>query len=159
MYYGVGDSALNAAPYALTGQPPEKPGYLQNSFGGSVGSPLNIPHIYNGGSKTFYFVNYNGKRGENPFDQFSTVPTLIERQGNFSQTTYTTGLEAGKPVAIFNPITNTPYANNTLPQINPAAKGLLQYIPLPNLPGAYQNFHFVTSANSDRSPSSSSRTT
>jgi trimeric autotransporter adhesin len=149
LYYGVGDSALNASPYALTGQPPEKPGYLQNSFGGSVGGPLNIPHIYNGGSKTFYFINYNGKRGENPFDQFSTVPTLLERQGNFSQTTYTTGLEAGKPIAIFNPVTNTPYANNTLPQINPAAQGLLQYIPLPNLPGAYQNFHFVTSANSD----------
>ena len=45
LYYGVGDSALNASPYSLTGQPTEKPGYLQNSFGGSVGGPLNIPHI------------------------------------------------------------------------------------------------------------------
>jgi hypothetical protein len=149
LYYGVGDSALNASPYSLTGQPTEKPGYLQNSFGGSVGGPLNIPHIYNGGSKTFYFINYNGKRGENPFDQFSTVPTLLERQGNFSQTTYTSGAEAGLPVEIFNPVTHAAYANNTIPQINPAAQGLLQYIPLPNLPGNYQNFHFVTSANSD----------
>ena len=149
LYYGVGDSALNASPYSLTGQPTEKPGYLQNSFGGSVGGPLNIPHIFHGGSKTFYFINYNGKRGENPFDQFSTVPTLLERQGNFSQTIYTTGAEAGRPVQIFNPATNTAYANATIPQINPAARGLLQYIPPPNLPGSYQNFHFVTSANSD----------
>jgi hypothetical protein len=84
LYYGVGDSALNASPFALTGQPAEKPAYVQNSFGGSVGGPLNIPHIYHGGTKTFYFINYNGKHGDNPFDQFSTVPTLLERQGNFS---------------------------------------------------------------------------
>jgi hypothetical protein len=150
LYYGVGDSALNASPYSLTGQPTEKPPYLQNSFGGSVGGPLNIPHIYHGGAKTFYFINYNGKRAENPFDQFSTVPTPLERQGNFSETTYSSGTQAGPlPVRIFNPATNTQYANNTIPQINPAAQALLQYIPLPNLPGSYQNFHYVTSANSD----------
>src|SRR5208337_5194676 len=33
LYYGVGDSALNASPFALTGQPTEKPAYFQNSFG------------------------------------------------------------------------------------------------------------------------------
>jgi trimeric autotransporter adhesin len=148
IYYGIGDSALNASPYSLTGQPTEKPSYLQNSFGGSVGGPLNIPHLYHGGSRTFYFVNYNGKRAENPFDQFSTVPTLLERQGDFSQTTFTSGGQV-LPVRIFNPATNTQYANNTIPQINPVAQGLLQYIPLPNLPGSYQNFHYVTSANSD----------
>lgn len=149
IYYGVGDSALNASPYSLTGQPTEKPGYLQNSFGGSVGGPLNIPKIYQGGSKTFYFVNFNGRHGENPFDQFSIVPTLLERQGNFSQTAYTSGPAAGQPVQIFNPATNLPYPNETLPQINPAAAALLQYIPLPNLPGNYQNFHYVTSAESN----------
>ncbi len=148
LYYGVGDSALNASPFSLTGQPTEKPAYLQNSFGGSVGGPLNIPHIYNGGAKTFYFINYNGKRAENPFDQFSTVPTPLERHGNFSQTTFTSGGQV-LPVRIFNPATNTQYANNTIPQLNPAAQALLQYIPLPNLPGAFQNFHFVTSANSN----------
>jgi hypothetical protein len=147
IYYGVGDSALNAAPFSLTGEPVTKPGYLQNSFGGSIGGPLNIPKIYQGGAKTFYFINYNGKRGENPFDQFSTVPTLLERQGNFSQTTYTSGANAGQAVEIFNPATNTPFPSNTIPHINPAAAGLLPFIPLPNLPGNFQNFHFVTSAN------------
>jgi hypothetical protein len=159
LYYGVGDSALNASPFSITGQPTEKPAYLQNTFGGSLGGPLNIPHIYHGGTKTFYFINYNGKRAENPFDQFSTVPTLQERQGNFSAVTYTSGLEAGKPVEVFNPATNTPYAGNVIPgfssQTCPSsgpstgAAGLLQYIPCPNLPGNFQNFHFVTSANSD----------
>jgi hypothetical protein len=148
IYYGIGDSALNAAPYSLTGQPVIKPSYEQNSFGGSIGGPLNIPKIYHGGDKTFFFVNYNGKRGENPFDQFSTVPTLLERQGNFSQTVYTSGSNAGQPVQIFNPATNTQFPNNTIPRINPAAAGLLPYIPLPNLPGNSQNFRFITSANS-----------
>ena len=145
IYYGVGDSALNAAPFSLTPEAIENPAYEQNSFGGSVGGPLNIPHIYNGGSKTFYFVNFNGKHGKNPFDQFSTVPTVLEREGNFSQTTYA----SGQPVVIFNPATNTPFAGNTIPQINPAAAGLLQYIPLPNLPGTSQNFRYVISAVSD----------
>lgn len=153
IYYGIGDSALNAAPYALLGEPATNPSYVQNSFGGSIGGPLNIPKIYHGGAKTFFFVNYNGKRGENPFDQFSTVPTLLERQGNFSQSAYTSGPDAGKPVEIYNPTTNTPFpcnpTCNTLPGISPTALGLLNYIPLPNLPGNYQNFHFVTSAVND----------
>src|SRR5579863_1215415 len=78
LYYGVGDSALNAAPYALAGEPATNPSYEQNTFGGSIGGPLNIPKIYHGGAKTFFFVNYNGKRAQNPFDQFSTVPTLLQ---------------------------------------------------------------------------------
>jgi hypothetical protein len=160
IYYGIGDSALNAAPYELTGQRPTQPGYLQNSFGGSVGGPLNIPHIYHGGAKTFFFANYNGKRGENPFDQFSTVPTLLERQGNFNGVLYTTGPSAGKQVQIYDPATNAPFSGNTIPgfasQTCPwsgssgsIAGGLLQYIPCPNLPGNFQNFHFVTSATND----------
>ncbi|MGA9977116.1 MAG: TonB-dependent receptor, partial [Candidatus Sulfotelmatobacter sp.] len=166
VYYGVGDAALNAAPFSLTGQPVEKPGYLQNSFGGSVGGPLNIPHIYHGGTKTFYFVNFNGKHGENPFDQFSTVPTLQERQGNFSGIDYASGEEKGQQVQLFNPATNTPFLGNQipLPTFSPSgaciptagaascvALGLLNYIPLPNLAnaGTFQNFHFVTAAISD----------
>lgn len=148
IYYGTANSALNAAPFALTGEPAVNPAYAQNNFGGSIGGPLNIPKIYHGGTKTFFFVNYNGKRGESPFDQFSTVPTLLERQGNFSQTINTSGASAGKPVQIVDPATGIPFPNNTLPQINPVAQGLLQYIPKPNLPGSYQNFIFITSENS-----------
>ena len=142
IYYGIGDSVLNAAPYALAGEPATNPAYVQNSFGASVGGPLNIPKLYHGGTKTFFFVNYNGRRGENPFDQFSTVPTLLERQGNFSQTQL-----KGQAVTIKDPATGSPFASDTLPQINPIAQGLLQYISTPNLPGDFQNFHFVTSAN------------
>jgi hypothetical protein len=133
--------------YSLTGAPVIRPEYLRSSFGGSLGGPLNIPKTYHGGTKTFFFANYNGRRGSNPVDQFSTVPTMLERQGNFSQTTYTTGPQTGQLVKLINPATGTPFPNNILPQINPVAKELLQYIPEPNVPGSFQNFHFVTSAN------------
>ncbi|MFZ0992741.1 MAG: TonB-dependent receptor [Candidatus Sulfotelmatobacter sp.] len=174
IYYGIGDSALNAAPYALNGRV-TNPSYEQNSFGGSVGGPLNIPKIYHGGTKTFFFANYNGRRGENPFDQFSTVPSLLERQGNFSALCLTGFNSAGvcndvnssgqtiDQIYSVNPVTgSTPYAGNVIPGFasqtcpwnaasGPAniAAGLLEYIPCPNLPGDTQNFHYVTSTTSD----------
>jgi hypothetical protein len=150
LYYSIGDSALSAAPYSLTGIPQAKPAYEQNRFGGSFGGPLNIPKIYHGGDKTFFFVNYTGLRGDNPFDGFSTVPTLLEREGNFSEaTTSSRGGEPALPVKIYDPSTNAEFPNNTLPSINPAAAALLKFIPLPNLPGSQKNFYFATSTVSD----------
>jgi hypothetical protein len=122
LYYSVGDAALDAAPYSLTGDPVAKPGYIQNRFGGAMGGPLNIPKLFNGGNKTFFFLNYNGTRGENPFDQFSTVPTAEERMGIFP--------------------------NGTVSSIDPVAQRILDggFIPEPNIPGrTTQNFHFITS--------------
>ncbi len=146
VYYSANDAALNAAPFSLTGEPTTNPAYLQQRFGAAVGGPLIIPHIYNGAAKTFFFVHYNGTLGDTPYSFFSTVPTLLERSGNFSQT-----LVNGQPVQIFNPATGLPFANSSIPQsmINSAAQGLLAYIPMPNLPGQVQNFRYITAAKSD----------
>jgi trimeric autotransporter adhesin len=151
VFYTAGSDALSAAPYALTGQATAKPSYMQNNFGASFGGPLNIPKVYNGGSKTFFFVNYNGSRGKNPFDAFSTVPTAAERLGDFSGSSY-----QGSPAQIFNPFTGAAVPGNNLQNsgltLSPIAQGLLTYIPTPNLPGAAsdtQNFQYVTSNNSD----------
>ena len=153
LYYTAGDSALNAAPYSLTGQPSTKPGYLQQRFGVNLGGPLNIPKIYQGGTKTFFFFNYNGALANNPFDAFSTVPTLEERAGNFAGTTITTRDSSGAPVVVpvqlYDPVTHQPIPGNQITSIDSAAAGLLQYIPLPNLPGDRQNFHYVTSKTSN----------
>ncbi len=148
IFYSAGDSALDAKPYSLTGAGTAKPEYMQQRFGASVGGPLKIPHVYDAGTKTFFFINYFGNRSDNPFDSFATVPTLAERNGDFSATTVRNGRKAGQPVTIINPATGQPFSNNQIPatMINPAAAGLLDYIPLPNLPGDSQNFHFVTSA-------------
>lgn len=153
LYYGIGDSALNAAPYALVGEPATNPSYQQNSFGGSIGGPLNIPKIYHGGTKTFFFANYNGRRGENPFEDFSTVPTLLERQGNFSATDYS---GTTQPVQLYVPTTSTcasppagPVTSIPTNCLSPVAQNLLAYIPQPNLPGTFQNFEFITATHND----------
>ena len=145
VYYSANDAALNAAPFSLTGEPSPNPAYLQQRFGGNIGGPLIIPHLYNG-SKTFFFVHYNGTLGDTPYSYYSTVPTLAERAGNFSQT-----LVNGKPIQIYDPATGLPFANDTIPasMISPAAAGLLNYIPLPNLPGTVQNFRLVSAAKTD----------
>ena len=33
-----------------------------NTFGGSLGGPVTIPHLYSGKDKTFFFVDYEGNR-------------------------------------------------------------------------------------------------
>src|SRR5262249_39304911 len=45
-----------------------------------------------------------------------------------------------------NPQTGRLFDGNQIPagMIDPAAAGLLRYIPTPNLPGTTQNFHYVT---------------
>ena len=45
VYYSASDSALDAAPYALTDSPVDKAAYMRQRFGASVGGPLNIPGI------------------------------------------------------------------------------------------------------------------
>jgi trimeric autotransporter adhesin len=146
LYFQDDNSALDARPYSLTGQPSDKATYNQSHFGAFVGGPLNIPKIYHGGTKTFFFAGWNASRGSNPYDAFTTVPTLLERGGDFSGLTY----PDGKPVTIFDPTTGQPFLGNMIDptRINLAAKDLLQFIPLPNLPTAVQNFHYVTTESS-----------
>jgi len=153
LYFSDDTSALDATPYSITGVPTTKSDYNQAHFGANVGGPLNIPKIFHGGNKWFFFAGWNGSRGDSPYDLFSTVPTLAERDGNFSGATY----NDGTPVQIFNPVTGQQYQFNGVANaidpvlISSSAMALLQYIPLPNIPpnSFRQNFHFVTSGDSD----------
>ncbi|HYL10772.1 MAG TPA: TonB-dependent receptor, partial [Candidatus Acidoferrales bacterium] len=92
--------------------------------------------------------NYTGSRSKNPYDTFSTVPTLAERSGDFSNAKILSGPNAGAPVVIINPQTHLPFPGNMIPTIDPVAAGLLNFIPKPNLPGDFQNFHFAESVDS-----------
>ena len=155
LYFSDDTSTLDATPFSLSGFPIAKSQYNQARFGANVGGPLKIPKLFDGGNKWFFFAGWNGSRGDTPYDAFSTVPTLDERNGNFSNASYNNGA----PVQIFNPVNGQQYQFNGVPNaIDPtlfstAAKSLLQFIPLPNIPltSTGQNFHFVTSdaSNSD----------
>ena len=139
IFFNYGGSGLDAKSYSLNGQPETKAAYNQSRFGVTMGGPLNIPHIYKGGTQTFLFGSYTGARGTNPYDVFSTVPTPAERAGDFS----------ALPVQLIDPVTHTPLANNQIANINPAAAQLLSFIPAPNLPGNSRNFHFVSASPTD----------
>ncbi len=150
------NSVFDARPYSLTGQEIPKLPNSNVNFNFNVGGPLKIPRLFDGGDKTTFFITYGGTRGRNTQATTTTVPTLAERAGDFSQAQV-----RGQMVQIFDPSTGTlpntvrqPFPGNVIPsgRISPIARGLLTLIPLPNLPGDVQNFHLeqALKQNSDR---------
>ena len=136
--FTLDNSALDARPYSLTGQLVNKPSYAQSRIALSGGGPLRIPKVVDS-SKTFLFASYYATRSRNPYNATSTLPSALERTGDFSQAT---GLGT-----IYDPTTGAPFPNNAIPstRISPIATGLLSFIPLPNQPGQVQNYQIVNS--------------
>ncbi|HEX4750677.1 MAG TPA: TonB-dependent receptor [Bryobacteraceae bacterium] len=118
----------------LTGQP--KVSFQRHQFGGNVGGRI----IKN---KWFFFADYEGLRQAYPNTTIDTVPTVLQRQGNFSQT-YASN---GSLITIYDPASvvllnngtyqRTPFTNNTIPanRFNPVAVATLAAYPLPNTAG------------------------
>lgn len=156
IFESYGNSAFDARPYPLdVASSPQIPFYSQQ-LGASIGGPLYIPHIFNSKDKTSFFVNYNMQRAKSQFDSYASVPTLLERTGDFSQTIIPSGPFAGQSPVIYEPQSGalgprTPFPGNAIPMAmqNPAAVALLAYIPTPNLPGTVQNYHLQESLPSD----------
>jgi hypothetical protein len=135
------DSAFDARPYAITGVPSPKIGHYDDKLGANIGGPLKIPHIYNGSDRTFFFVNFTHDSNKSPVDTFSSVPTAAERAGDFSAI----GAQLYDPYSDINgPRPVFPGSMIPTSLINPAAAGILQYVPLPNLPGTVQNYQLQT---------------
>jgi hypothetical protein len=162
-YDTFGDSALNARPYSLYEANPPKISSWTESAGLNIGGPLKIPHLYDGTDKTFFYVNFGGTWSRTPIDEFATVPTLAERNGDFS----------ADNVQLYDPLSNLtgprtlmtnagcfqatpasplPPAGTCVPTnlISQQAINLLNYIPTPNIPVtnvAGQNFNFHLQTN------------
>ncbi len=99
-----------------------------------------IPKLLNWQRASFY-ITYQGMQSRNPYSQVSSVPTLAERDGDFSAAVVKT------PVTIYDPLSGAPFPGNIIPmtRFNSAAVGLLQYIPLPTFSGSVQNYRIVSS--------------
>ena len=107
----------------------------RNQFGGDIGGPLSIPHLYNGKDKTFFFVDYEAQRLRQGLVESGTVPTKAQRAGDFSAT----GLKA-----IYDPLTTTSSGARTQISCNgvlnvicpsriaPQATAILAYYPQAN---------------------------
>jgi hypothetical protein len=127
-----------------------------NQFGFTVGGPIAIPHFYNGKSKTFFFMDYQGTRQPGTVTDTTSVPTASMRQGIFTGLTNGSTGTGGSPVTIYNPFSigadpscpvtqptclRAPFPNNVIPQsmINPTATLWLGYFPQANSPSTVTN--------------------
>jgi hypothetical protein len=61
-----------------------RPVLRYNDFGFTFGGPVLIPHLYNGKNKTYFFYSQEFRRVVNYASVNAYVPTLAERQGDFS---------------------------------------------------------------------------
>jgi hypothetical protein len=137
------NSVLDAKPFSLNGQNAAKSSYAQNNFSMQLGGPLRIPKV-GGWDRSQFFFTWQGNRSRNPFNQVSTMPSTLERTGDFSRS-----LVAGAPVTIYDPLTQSPFPGNVIPanRINPASAGLLTFLPLPTYTQLLvQNYQIVTSS-------------
>ncbi len=127
------NEALNARNY-FQSTIPTKPTYRRNQFGGTAGGPLVKDH-------TFFFLDYQGQRQSIGRTQISVVPTLLQRQGIFTEAI------GGRVPAIFDPASapgagRTAFSGGVIPsaRMDPIAIALLQRFPLPTSSGTSNNY-------------------
>jgi len=103
-----------------------------NVFGATAGGPVRK-------DKTFFFFAYEGQRLHTSSTVTLTVPTLLQRSGDFSQTFNA----SGKLIPIYDPATTQlvnggytrqPFPGNVIPasELDPVGVAIVAYYPLPN---------------------------
>jgi hypothetical protein len=102
----------------------------QNQFGATIGAPIKK-------DKSFVFGFYEGFRNRQGETTLTTVPSLKQRTGDFSELCpegFTAGFCNNPGHQLFNVFANAPYPNNQIPpgQINSVSENLLGFFPLPN---------------------------
>lgn len=112
-----------------------KPSQTGKTFGGSIGGPVVIPHLYNGHDKLFFYGGYEGWRHPSQKVIQEKVPSTLMKQGDFSK------YVADGFTGLTNPFTGASYGT-ALPStsISSIAKNTLaQFYPDPNIgdPTAY----------------------
>jgi hypothetical protein len=146
IYWMGSNSALNAEPFSLRGQPQEQPASGTNRFGLTFISAPYIPGLTKPSNKDSMFLTLSGTRSSSPLDEYATVPTDAEKSGDFS---------APGLATIYDPTTFQQFLSNGVAniipsmRISPQATALLKYFPEPNLPGTVQNYHLLSTAQSN----------
>jgi hypothetical protein len=145
------NEALNArnlfAP--RTAAEPGKPLFRRNQFGGVFGGPM-------ARGQTFFFTAYQGTRQNIGRVRISTVPTLLQRQGMFSEPV------AGRAVSLYDPlttrftaegaVTRDPFPGRAIPldRMDRVAAALLQRYPLPTSAATANNYRRVGNEPNDQ---------
>ncbi|AEU38599.1 hypothetical protein AciX8_4326 [Granulicella mallensis MP5ACTX8] len=150
IFYQGSNSSLNSAPWSPSLQPLTNPSAYSNRFGLSIAGSPYIPGLTKPSTKQFVFINLTGQKNLNAFLATGRVPTALEREGDFSQSTLGSGNNA-TPVELFDPTTGNPISGNNLANtslpISPVAQQLLNYYPAPNIPENSQAYNYQTISN------------
>jgi hypothetical protein len=117
----------------------EKPDHVRDQYGFSLGGPVKK-------NKTFFFVDMEKVRQQDPFNLKGIVPSALERTGDFSQSpANSSGIYdpcAGNPQGSTTPCPRNRFSvggvNDIIPanEIDPIGQAILNLYPLPNIQGA-----------------------
>lgn len=133
--YMIRNEALNANTPGNKAQGIRRPAFKVNDFGGGVSGPIIRDRLFF--SSSYHFLRFN--QGQT---YLQTVPTALERVGNFSQTYQQDSNGQPVPAKLFDPFNVTQLGPNLyqraeipnaiIPNPNPAAVLMYSYYPLPN---------------------------
>ena len=101
LYEYLRNDHLNANSWSNNRNRVAKGLFQRNEFGGSIGGRIIR-------DRTFFFANYEGTRQGSPDQFLATVPTTLQKQGDFSQTFD----RNNRPVMIYDYTTTRPDPNN-----------------------------------------------
>jgi hypothetical protein len=164
VYDYLRNDALNANTFFGNRAGQKIPPFRFNQFGATIGGPIDFPEKvfgplkYEGKNRSFFFGSYEGVRFSQGGTYIGSVPTLLQRAGDFSQTRNA----AGNVIPIYDPATTRPnpantaqflrdqFPGNVIPRnrFNPVFAKMLEFIPLPNTAGNANTAagNFVTTA-------------
>jgi hypothetical protein len=116
--------------------------FRYNYEGYTIGGPVLLPGNFNRNrDKLFFFWSHEFQNSLVPNAvQSVTVPTELQRRGDFSQTRD----GSGNPVAIRDPQSGAPFPGNMIPQSRLNADGvkILNFFPLPNRVGVDNAYNY-----------------
>jgi hypothetical protein len=151
VWYYHHDQGLDANSYFNNHFHTPKTSRHDNQFGATIGGPISIPRLYSGKDRTFFFFDFELTRNITYSTGLETVPTLLERGGDFSQTFASNGqlIQIYDPYSLHtDPVSGqmvrTQFLNNKIPSsmINSVAQNMINNVlPLPNLPGTVSNYY------------------
>jgi hypothetical protein len=148
-YYYIRNEAFNANNFFNNQQGIARPVYRYNTFGYNIGGPIYWPGKFNSNkNKLFFFFSQEFLPTTEPSGTLDfTVPTALQRTGNFSQTLDV----SGNLIVVKDPATGAPFPGNIIPpsQINPNLQKLLGIFPLPNFTNvaiSQRNYNFLISS-------------
>jgi len=149
--YNIRNDVFDAIPHQIRQRGNDSSILRRHQYGFNVSGPVFIPKLYNGGTRTFFTLSFEGVRESIARSNLETLPTMLERVGDFSQTVD----QSGSPLPVYDPATTSlnpaydatkdvslsnlqyfrsQFANNIIPRsrLDRVAVAAAQYFPEPN---------------------------